>query len=123
MTIFGIGLYTHLPLATASALTRNLLWTVPGNIVGGGLLVGLAYSWIGSPGKMAMPPAPAPAVPAGAVAAEGSAPLVARVPGASSSDASADVADASGAPVRRQRPLRANRAGGSAGAGGATRTR
>ena len=27
-------------------LGRNLLWTVPGNIVGGGLLVGVAYSWL-----------------------------------------------------------------------------
>ncbi len=30
-----------------SALGRNLLWTVPGNIVGGGLVVGLGYAWIG----------------------------------------------------------------------------
>jgi nitrite transporter NirC len=78
MTIFGLGLYTHLPLATASTLTRNLLWTVAGNIVGGGLLVGVAYSWIGSPGKMAVS-TPAPGVPAPAVAAEASAPLVARI--------------------------------------------
>ncbi|PSO51231.1 MAG: hypothetical protein BRC31_06880 [Actinobacteria bacterium QS_5_72_10] len=27
-------------------LGRNLLWTVPGNIVGGGLLVGVADSWL-----------------------------------------------------------------------------
>jgi nitrite transporter NirC len=117
MTIFGIGLYTHLPQATASTLTRNLLWTVPGNLVGGGLLVGLAYSWIGSPGKMAMPGAPASAVPAGAVAAESSAPLVARVPAASPSaspDSPSPATDAGDdAPVRRARPLRANRSGGS----------
>lgn len=30
------------------ALARNLLWTVPGNVVGGGLVVGLGYAWIGS---------------------------------------------------------------------------
>jgi nitrite transporter NirC len=53
MTVFGVGLYTHIQGATASELTRNLLWTVPGNIVGGGLVVGLAYSWIGSSGKRA----------------------------------------------------------------------
>ena len=28
-------------------LGRNLLWTVPGNLVGGALLVGAAYAWIG----------------------------------------------------------------------------
>jgi len=33
-------------------LAHNLLYTVPGNIVGGGLLVGLAYSWVG---KQAVP--------------------------------------------------------------------
>jgi nitrite transporter NirC len=30
-----------------SALARNLLWTVPGNIVGGGVVVGLGYAWLG----------------------------------------------------------------------------
>ena len=62
------------------ALLRNLAWTVPGNIVGGGVLVGLAYSWLGgrtgSPSTrtatapspaVAAAPAPAP-VPAGAAA-------------------------------------------------------
>jgi nitrite transporter NirC len=29
-----------------SALARNLLWTVPGNIVGGGLVIGLGYAWM-----------------------------------------------------------------------------
>ena len=28
-------------------LARNLAWTVPGNIVGGGLVVGLGYAWLG----------------------------------------------------------------------------
>jgi nitrite transporter len=28
-------------------LVRNLSWTVPGNIVGGALLVGFAYGWLG----------------------------------------------------------------------------
>jgi nitrite transporter NirC len=97
MTVFGIGLYTHLPLATASNLTRNLLWTVPGNVIGGGLLVGIAYSWIGSPGKMAVS-APSPAVPAPAVAAEAQAPLVARI--------ELDEPEVAPAP-KRQRPLRA----------------
>jgi hypothetical protein len=30
-------------------LVRNLAWTVPGNIVGGGLLVGLLYGWAARP--------------------------------------------------------------------------
>ena len=29
------------------ALVRNLAWTVPGNIVGGGVVVGLGYAWLG----------------------------------------------------------------------------
>ena len=27
-------------------MARNLLWTIPGNIVGGGIVVGLGYAWI-----------------------------------------------------------------------------
>jgi nitrite transporter NirC len=45
MTIFGLGILAH--TATWSQLARNLAWTVPGNIVGGGILVGLSYAWIG----------------------------------------------------------------------------
>ena len=30
-----------------SDLARNLAWTVPGNIVGGALVVGLGYGWLG----------------------------------------------------------------------------
>jgi len=43
MTIFGLALFVH--HATFADLVRNLAWTVPGNIVGGGLLV--AYNVIG----------------------------------------------------------------------------
>jgi len=28
------------------ALARNLLWTVPGNVVGGGLVIGIGYAWL-----------------------------------------------------------------------------
>ena len=42
MTVFGLGIFVH--HATFSDLFRNLAWTVPGNIVGGGLLV--AYNFI-----------------------------------------------------------------------------
>lgn len=45
MTMFTLGIFEG--SATVGELARNLLWTVPGNIVGGGLVVGLGYSWLG----------------------------------------------------------------------------
>ena len=45
MTIFGLGVFQG--SAAWSDLWRNLAWTVPGNVLGGGLLVGLTYAWIG----------------------------------------------------------------------------
>jgi nitrite transporter NirC len=48
MTVFSLGIFTHLPQATWGAMARNLMWTVPGNIVGGGLLVGIAYGYVGN---------------------------------------------------------------------------
>jgi nitrite transporter NirC len=57
MTIFGLGILEG--TATVGELARNLAWTVPGNLVGGGLIVGLGYAWIGRP---APTPAKAPAV-------------------------------------------------------------
>jgi nitrite transporter len=47
MTVFGLGIFDG--TATWAHLFRNLAWTVPGNIVGGGLLVGVAYAWTGTP--------------------------------------------------------------------------
>ena len=47
MTVFGLGIFAHVPLATAGHMTTNLLWVTLGNVVGGGLLVGLAYSYAG----------------------------------------------------------------------------
>ena len=44
MTIFGVAIYHH--AAGYHDLLRNLMWTVPGNIVGGGLVIGLGYAWI-----------------------------------------------------------------------------
>ena len=44
MTIFGLGILDG--TTTAAELARNLLWTVPGNVIGGGLIVGLGYAWI-----------------------------------------------------------------------------
>ena len=60
MTAFGLGIYTHVPGVTASQLLRNLSWTVPGNIVGGGILVGLAYGWIGRANKTPATPTDGP---------------------------------------------------------------
>lgn len=56
MTIFGIGALQG--SATWADLGANLVWTVPGNVVGGGLLVGLGYAWLGRP---ATAPSAAPA--------------------------------------------------------------
>ena len=57
VTLFSIGVLEG--TAEWSMLVRNLLWTIPGNIVGGGLLVGLAYAWVGRP---ATAPATAPVI-------------------------------------------------------------
>lgn len=49
MTVFGLAIFEgH---ATYADLFRNLAWTVPGNLVGGGLLVGVGYSWLGQPAR------------------------------------------------------------------------
>ena len=42
-TTFGLGILQG--SSTWGALGRNLLWTVPGNVVGGGLVIGLGYAW------------------------------------------------------------------------------
>ena len=65
MTIFGLGVFEG--NAAWADLARNLVWTVPGNIVGGGLMVGLAYAWIGRPARpvtAAPEPIPEPAIDA-----------------------------------------------------------
>lgn len=54
MTVFGLAIFvhtvnpqTHVALGTVHNLFSNLAVTVPGNIVGGGVLVGIAYGWLG----------------------------------------------------------------------------
>ena len=52
-------------VGTWGDLTRNLVYTVPGNLVGGGLFVGLAYGWLGSPtspraARLSRPTSPVP---------------------------------------------------------------
>ena len=65
MTTFGLGVFGG--SASWSDLWRNLAFTVPGNVVGGGLLVGLVYGWVGRPEHpvtIAPEPIPEPAVDA-----------------------------------------------------------
>jgi nitrite transporter NirC len=45
-----------------SELFRNLLYTVPGNVVGGGLFIGVAYGWLGRPAAATAARSPEPAV-------------------------------------------------------------
>ena len=47
MTLFAVAVFVHAPHAAWDTLGRNLAWTVPGNLVGGGLLVGAVYAWLG----------------------------------------------------------------------------
>jgi nitrite transporter NirC len=49
MTVFSLGLFEHVPAATLGAFGTNLLWVGLGNLVGGGLLVGAAYAYMGLP--------------------------------------------------------------------------
>ncbi len=44
MTLFGLAVLDG--SATWADLARNLAWTIPGNIVGGGLIAGLGYAWL-----------------------------------------------------------------------------
>jgi len=105
MTIFGLGIFGHVPGATWAEMSRNLLYTVPGNIVGGGLLVGAAYGWAGRekgtpfdavratvtdavvtavPTVEVTPPAPAPVTAAVSVEPRSAEPQVVQTPAARS---------------------------------------
>jgi nitrite transporter NirC len=73
MTVFALAIFEHVPGATATEMGRNLLLTTLGNVVGGGLLVGVAYSYLARPTKEPVadaeevyptePPVPAQATP------------------------------------------------------------
>ncbi|HEX8582429.1 MAG TPA: formate/nitrite transporter family protein [Acidimicrobiales bacterium] len=69
MTIFSLAALAG--DASWADLFRNLVWTVPGNVVGGGLLVGLGYAWIARPSVRTTPtaagPTTAPAPPVATV--------------------------------------------------------
>ncbi|MFF7969173.1 formate/nitrite transporter family protein [Streptomyces sp. NPDC007903] len=47
MTTFSLGLFEHVPGVTVGAFAHNLLFVGLGNLVGGGLLVGVAYAVAG----------------------------------------------------------------------------
>lgn len=64
-TTFALGVFGG--VADWGMLARNLAWTVPGNLVGGGLVVGLGYAWIG--GRVVPRAVPAAVEPVDAAAA------------------------------------------------------
>ena len=49
MTTFSLGLFAGLPHATIAEFGRNVLWVGLGNLVGGALLVGVAYAYGAGP--------------------------------------------------------------------------
>ncbi|MEW2130956.1 formate/nitrite transporter family protein [Streptomyces sp. NPDC005435] len=51
MTYFSLGLFQHVPGVTIGAFARDLLFVGLGNLVGGAVLVGIAYGVIARPAK------------------------------------------------------------------------
>jgi nitrite transporter NirC len=51
MTTFSLAMFDHVHGATATAFGRNLFFVGLGNLVGGALLVGAAYSYMSRPAK------------------------------------------------------------------------
>lgn len=47
VTLFALGILDG--TTTTSQLLGNLVWTVPGNLLGGGVIMGLGYAWLGGP--------------------------------------------------------------------------
>ena len=47
MTVFSLAVFEG--TAHWADLGRNLIYTIPGNIVGGALLVAAPYAWLGRP--------------------------------------------------------------------------
>ena len=56
-------------------LGRNLLWTVPGNLVGGAVVVGAAYAYLGSSPRKPVTLTSTADVPVEAPATNGSTPV------------------------------------------------
>lgn len=67
MTVYSLGMFEHVKEASASAFAGNLLLVGLGNLVGGGLLVGASYGFLGkqtpatAPAKVAADEEPAAA--------------------------------------------------------------
>ncbi len=59
-TIFGLGIFQG--SATWADWFRNLTWTVPGNVVGGGIVIGLGYAWLANRRKLMTEPVVEPVV-------------------------------------------------------------
>jgi nitrite transporter NirC len=67
MTTFSLAMFDHVHGATVAAFGRNLLFVGLGNLVGGGLLVGVAYAFVARPRTedvSAAAPAPEPSTSA-----------------------------------------------------------
>jgi nitrite transporter NirC len=67
MTLFSLGVFQG--SATWAELGRNLAWTIPGNVIGGALLVGAAYAWVGGSTRTEAEVTPIPVAPEPALAA------------------------------------------------------
>jgi nitrite transporter NirC len=97
-----------------SEVARNLLFTIPGNVVGGSI-VGLAYAYVGSPAKSKAAPALPDAV--GEVDPAVLAPVPARAPLTASKKAAAGKAVAKKAPAKRVPAANGRKAAASNGRG------
>lgn len=94
MTTFGLGLIGGIPGATWGEFARNMGIVGLGNLVGGGLIVGLGYAVVAGPLRPSLPAAPATpdAVPA--------IPVVSSAPAASTVSGAVAVPDAAASDVR-----------------------
>ncbi|MBV2357512.1 formate/nitrite transporter family protein [Streptomyces sp. J2-1] len=63
MTTFSLGLFEHVPGVTVGAFAHNMLFVGLGNLVGGGLLVGVAYAYTSHRKSGSAEPAPTPGTP------------------------------------------------------------
>jgi nitrite transporter NirC len=64
MTVFSLGMFEGVKQATIGAFANNLLLVGLGNLVGGGLLVGASYGFLGRRSTATTPAAPVPGEPA-----------------------------------------------------------
>jgi nitrite transporter len=55
MTVLSLGMFEHVKQATVGAFASNLLLVGLGNLVGGGLLVGASYGFMGRQSALTAP--------------------------------------------------------------------